>query len=97
MGQSEVDRRREYFKLMDLKLPHGNKHPLYSLAQDCLHNDPSQRPITQDVSARLHQMVEDAGRIPDDGETMDRMDVIKLIQQQNSLNTLMPKEKEEVS
>ncbi len=96
MGQSEVDRRREYFKLMDLKLPHGNKHPLYSLAQDCLHNDSVQRPVTQDVSARLHQMVEDAGRIPEDGETLDRMDVINLIQQQNSLNTLMPKEKEEV-
>ena len=58
MGRSEVDRRREYFKQMDLKLPRGNKHPLVSLARDCLSNDPSQRPKMVDVVGRLGEMVD---------------------------------------
>ncbi len=96
MGRSEFDRRREYFKQMDLKLPQGTKHPLVGLSQECLHNDPSQRPATQDVLARLRQMVKEVGRIPGEGEEMNRMEVIRLLHQQDTLHTMMPQEKEEV-
>lgn len=96
MGRSECDRRREYFKQMDLKLPQGTKHPLVGLSQECLRNDPSQRPSTQDMLARLRQLVKEVGRIPEEGETMDRMEVMQLLHQQDTLHTMMPQEKEEV-
>ena len=96
MVRSEVDRRRDYFKQMDLRLPMGSKHPLVDLAQECLQDDPAQRPKTEEVVGRLRQMVEEAGRIPDERDAVGRMEVIKLLHQQDSLHTMMPKEKEEV-
>ena len=97
MLRSEVDRRKEYFKQMDLKLPHGNKHPLVGLAQECLQDDPKKRPLTEKLLERMRQMVDEMGRIPGDREAMDRMEVIKLLHQQDSLHTMLPKEKEEVT
>lgn len=94
--RSEVDRRKEYIKQMDLKLPLGSKHPLVDLVHGCLQDDPTKRPSTQDVLGRLRHMVDEVGRIPDDRDSLGRMEVIKLLHQQDSLHTMKPREKEEV-
>ena len=92
-----MDRRRRYFKRMDIILPFGSKNPLVELAQDCLCNDPQARPPTEDVLARMKQMVEEVGRIPGDKESLDRMEVIKLLRQQDKIHSIVPQERDEVS
>ncbi len=93
-----MDRRRRYFERMDIILPLGSKNPLVKLAKDCLCSDPQTRPPTADILARMKQMVEEVGRIPGDKESLDRMEVIKLlVHQQDKIYNTFSQERDEVS
>ena len=53
LGHSEVERRREYIDLLEKELRDGGRHPLTQLVKQCLRNDPSRRPVTEQLVTEL--------------------------------------------
>ena len=59
-GHSEVDRRRKYFdQLEDLPLSGRLRHALVQLIQNCLGNDPTQRPTAEQLVSGVEGMKTD--------------------------------------
>ena len=56
MGRSEVERRREYIEQLEKQLCDGEHHPLTQMVKQCLQNDPSRRPITEQLVTELQGM-----------------------------------------
>ena len=76
-GRSEIDRREYYIELLDRKV--GADHPmLVLLVKQCLHNDPQERPSTEQLLTRLQGMrVEIEGEY---GSSPIRLDMVRLRQ-----------------
>ena len=56
LGRSEIERREEYFKMLEDSLPQGNKHLLFILSKECLNDDPSSRPTAENLFIALQEM-----------------------------------------
>jgi hypothetical protein len=56
VGRSEVERREQYFQLLDRRIVNGQRHPCVQLAKDCLHNSPLRRPTAEQLVATLEGM-----------------------------------------
>ena len=56
VGRSEVERREQYFQLLDRRIIDGQRHPCVQLMKDCLHNSPSRRPTAEQLVATLEGM-----------------------------------------
>ena len=56
VARSEVERRHRYIEQLEDKLPTGERHPFVQLVKRCLHNDPSERPTSEEVIAALEEM-----------------------------------------
>ena len=56
IARSEVERRRPYIGQLENKLPSGEHHPLVQLMKRCLHNDPSERPTSEQLISSLEEM-----------------------------------------
>ena len=56
---SEVERRRQYIGQLETKLPSGEHHPFVQLMKRCLHNEPSQRPTSEELITSLEEMKAD--------------------------------------
>lgn len=48
-GRSEVERRRQYIEQLEREFHNGENHPLSEMVKQCLRNDPSRRPATQQL------------------------------------------------
>ena len=59
IARSEVERRERYIRQLEIKFPTGDQHPLVLLVKRCLHNDPSERPTSEEVVASLEEMKAD--------------------------------------
>ena len=59
IARSEVERRRQYIGQLESKLPSGNHHPFVQLMKRCLHNDPSERPTSEELITSLEEMKTD--------------------------------------
>ena len=59
IARSEVERRRQYIEHLENKFPTGEQHPFVHLVKRCLHNDPSERPASEELVASLEQMKAD--------------------------------------
>ena len=59
VGRSEVERREQYFQLLDRRIIDGQRHPCVQLAKDCLRNSPSRRPTAEEIIATLEGMKAD--------------------------------------
>ena len=59
IARSEVERRMRYIQQLENKFPTSDQHPLVLLVKRCLHNDPSERPTTEEVVASLEEMKAD--------------------------------------
>ena len=59
IARSEVERRMRYIQQLVNKLPSGDQHPLVLLVKRCLHNDPSERPTSEEVVASVEEMKAD--------------------------------------
>ena len=58
VGQSEVERRTDYIKLLHEQL--GEQHPLVQLICQCLHNTPAQRPSAEELLQQLEAQMKRA-------------------------------------
>ena len=56
VARSEVERRRQYLGQLENKLPSGEHHPFVQLVKRCLHNDPLERPTSEQLIISLEQM-----------------------------------------
>ena len=56
VARCEVDRRHRYIEQLEDKLPTGERHPFVQLVKRCLHNDPSERPTSEELVASLEEM-----------------------------------------
>ena len=56
VGRSEVERREQYFQLLDRRIVDGQRHPCVQLTKECLHNSPSRRPTAEQLVATLERM-----------------------------------------
>ena len=56
VGRSEVERREQYFQLLDRRIVDGQRHPCVQLTKECLHNSPSRRPTAEQLVATLEGM-----------------------------------------
>ena len=54
VARTELERRSRYMDSLDTKLPELD-HQLYRLTQKCLHNDPTKRPDSSELLARLQE------------------------------------------
>ena len=59
IARSEVERRRQYIGQLESKLPSGEHHPFVQLMKRCLHNDPSERPTSEELITSLEEMKAD--------------------------------------
>ena len=59
VARSEVDRRGRFIEQLENKFPTGEQHPFVQLVKRCLHNDPSQRPTSEEIVASLEEMKAD--------------------------------------
>ena len=59
IARSEVQRRVRYIGQLENKFSTGDQHPLVLLVKRCLHNDPSERPTSEEVVASLEEMKAD--------------------------------------
>ena len=59
VARSEVERRRQYIGQLESKLPSGDHHPIVQLVKRCLHNDPSERPTSEELMTSLEEMKAD--------------------------------------
>ena len=59
VARSEVERRRQYIGQLESKLPSGDHHPFVQLVKRCLHNDPSERPTSEELITSLEEMKAD--------------------------------------
>ena len=59
VARSEVERRMRYIQQLENKFPSGDQHPLALLVKRCLHNDPSERPTSEEVVASVEEMKAD--------------------------------------
>ena len=59
MAHSEVERRTRYIGQLENIFPTGDQHPLVLLVKRCLHNDPSERPTSEEVVASLKEIKAD--------------------------------------
>ena len=48
-GRSEVERRRQYIEQLEREFRDGENHPLPQMVKQCLRNDPSRRPTTEQL------------------------------------------------
>ena len=55
LAHSEVERRREYINLLEKELRDGENHPLTQMVKQCLQNDPSRRPTTEQLMRLLEE------------------------------------------
>ena len=74
VGVSEFDRRDEYITLI------GNEHPLMTLIQGCLSNNPSHRPTSSEVHQRVSAV--SADHPPSFNNRVEMMDRIKTLSQE---------------
>ena len=58
-ARSEVERRSQYIRQLENKLPSGEHHPFVQLVKRCLHNDPSERPLSEQLVTSLEEMKAD--------------------------------------
>ena len=60
MARSEEERRGQYIERLEHQLPTesnpNRQHPFVQLIRQCLKNDPSDRPTTEEVMASLEEM-----------------------------------------
>ena len=59
VARSEVDPRGRFIEQLENKFPTGEQHPFVQLVKWCLHNDPSQRPTSEEIVASLEEMKAD--------------------------------------
>ena len=59
VARSEVERRRQYIGQLESKLLTGDHHPFVQLVKRCLHNDPSERPTSEELITSLEEMKAD--------------------------------------
>ena len=59
VARSEVERRRQYIGQLESKLLSGKHHPFVQLVKRCLHNDPSERPTSEELITPLEEMKAD--------------------------------------
>ena len=59
IARSEVERRRQYIGQLENKFPTGEHHPFVHLVKRCLHNDPSERPTSEELIISLEEMKAD--------------------------------------
>ena len=59
VARSEAERRRQYIGQLESKLPSGDHHPFVQLVKRCLHNDPSERPTSEELMTSLEEMKAD--------------------------------------
>ena len=55
-ARTEVERRREYIQNLEDLLPTGERHPFVLLVKRCLHNDPAQRPTSEELITALEEI-----------------------------------------
>ena len=58
-ARSEVERRMQYIQQLENTFLAGDQHPLVLLVKRCLHNDPSERPTSEEVVTALEEMKAD--------------------------------------
>ena len=77
IGQSEVERRRDYITPLHRQL--GERHPLVQMVEQCLDNYPAYRPTAETVLQQLEGLV-----IDDPYQHLTKLDLIRLVQQQRN-------------
>ena len=51
-----MERREQYFQLLDRRIVDGQRHPCVQLTKECLHNSPSRRPTAEQLIATVERM-----------------------------------------
>ena len=74
VGRSEIDRRMEYIQEIHQKL--GRQHPLVLMIEQCLHNNPRNRPTINQVLQRLEEA---KVQIQDRYGNMSKLEVIQAL------------------
>ena len=55
-----MERRGHYIEELNHQLPHGGQHPFVLLMKRCLHNEPTDRPVADELVSTLEAMKIDA-------------------------------------
>ena len=76
IARSEVERREVYIDQLHRQL--GKRHPMVQLIEQCLDNDPDDRPHANVILQRLEGM-----RIPDPYQHLTKVEMMKLLKQRD--------------
>ena len=87
LARTEVERRDEYIKVLHQQL--GEQHSLVLLVEQCLDNEPSERPSAQDMLQRLEGM---KAQIRDPYENLTKLDAVKMLKEKDMQNQDHPQE-----
>ena len=81
LARSEVQRRDEYIKPFRQQL--GEQHPLVVLVEECLDNEPSERPSAQELLQRLEGM---KAQIRDPYQHLTKLDAVRMLREKDMDN-----------
>ena len=81
LGRTEVQRRDEYIKPFRQQL--GDQHPLVLLVEECLDNEPSERPSAQELLQRLEGM---KAQIKDPYQHLTKLDAVRMLREKDMEN-----------
>ena len=81
LARTEVQRREEYIKLLHQQL--GEQHPLVLPVEECLDNEPSERPSAQELLQRLEGM---KAQIKDPYQHLTKLDAMRMLREKDMEN-----------
>ena len=81
LARTEVERRDEYIKVLHQQL--GEQHPLVLLVEECLDDEPSERPSAQELLQRLEGM---KAQIRDPYQHLTKLDAVKMLKEKDMKN-----------
>ena len=81
LARTEVQRRDEYIKLLYQQL--GEQHPLVLLVEECLDNEPSERPSAQELLQQLEGM---KAHIKDPYQHLTKLDTMRMLREKDMEN-----------
>ena len=56
LARSEAERRRQYIEQLEKNFLRGEQHPFVQLVNKCLQNEPSERPMSDELITSLEEM-----------------------------------------